>query len=119
MPDSPPLLLCVLHPAAAVRSVLLTRCPRGVQTAEVASPAELAAVQTDGPVVVLLDPARTDPAAVLASRHVRPQLVSISDLRLPAKDAGVDAVLPLRRLSEGFLWLLLADLAERRSVLSA
>ena len=100
MSPSTPVLLCVVHPSAAVRAQAAAALPACVATAAAASADALPAQPGDAAVVVLFDPARTAPADVLARFDRRPHLVSISDLRLAAGEVGADQVLPLRRLDE-------------------
>lgn len=113
------LTLCVLHPDPDTRRALLGLCPAGVHVLSAATPAELTTVPPSTVLVVLLDPARTNPAHVVQACAVRPELVSISDLRVAAADVGVDAVLPLRGMTARRLSRLVFDVVQRRTMLSA
>lgn len=110
------MLLCALHPLPDVRREVLSRFPADLRLHEAASPAELRALRPTGTLVVLFDPARTAPADIRSACLVTPELVSISHLRLPAIEAGVDAVLPLRRLTARALSRVLVEAAERRTL---
>jgi hypothetical protein len=106
-------LLCVLHPSAVVRAAVVAVLPAGTLVASAASPAGLPGAPPHAAVVVLLDPALTAPAEVVASFSSRPTVVSISELRLPLQELGVDRVLPFSRLTEGAVRRLLLQVGVR------
>ena len=100
MSPSPSVLLCVVHPSTEVRAQVAAAFPPCVPSATATSADALPAAPDGAAVVVLLDPARTAAAAVVARYDRRPHLVSISDLRVATGEVGVDLVLPLRRIDE-------------------
>lgn len=119
MPQNLDLLLCALHPQLDVREELLAHCPPGSSVVLASSVEELHDLPHASTVVILLDPARSAPADVRRAISQRVELVSISDLRLPLTEIGVDAVLPLRRLTARDLSRLLFDVVQRRTMPSA
>lgn len=119
MPEISDVLLCVLHPQLDVREELLAHCPPGVPVVAASRPDELAGLPPSLIVVVLLDPARTVPREVRQAVGPAAELVSISDLRLPVAELGVDTLLPLRRLTTRDLSRLLFDVLQRRTMAGA
>ena len=119
MPQKHDLLLCALHPQLDVREELLAHCPPGSPVVLAASVEELHDLPPASTLVILLDPTRTAPADVRRAVGQRVELVSISGLRLPIAELGVDAVLPLRRLTARDLSRLLFDVVQRRTLASA
>ena len=117
-PPVPP-VLCVLHPSLDVRAALLALLPSGALVASAASPAGLPSVPATAGVVVLLDPALTSPADAVAALPTRPTVVSISELRLPTSELGVDHVLPLSRITTTTVAQLLLRLGLRPVVAGA
>lgn len=119
MPPTPAVLLCALSPLPDVRRHLLSRCPAGLAVREAATTGELRALPPTGTLVVLFDPARTSPADVRSACPSAAELVAVSDLRLPAAEVGVDATLPLRRLTEADVTRAVFDATERRALAAA
>ena len=117
-PPVPP-VLCVLHPSFDVRAALLALLPSGTLVASAASAAGLPSVPETAAVVVLLDPALTAPAEAVAAFPIRPTVVSISELRLPTSELGVDHVLPLSRVTATTVVQLLLRLGLRPAVAGA
>ena len=118
MPQLSDVLLCVLHPQLDVREELLAHCPAELAVVTASQPDELRGLPAARTVVVLFDPARTVPAEVRQAVGPQGELVSISDLRLPVAEVGVDALLPLRRLTTRDLSRLLFDVVQRRAMAS-
>lgn len=119
MPAFPDLLLCALHPQLDVREELLAHVPPAVPVVTASTVDELHGLPMASTLVVLFDPARTAPSEVRRAAGQQAELVSISDLRLPVAEIGVDAVLPLRRLTARDLSRLLFDVVQRRTMTSA
>lgn len=118
MPEISDVLLCVLHPQLDVREELLAHCPPGPPVVMASTVEELHGLPVSSTVVVLFDPARSAPEAVRRAVGQQVELVSISDLRLPVAEVGVDALLPLRRLTTRDLSRLLFDVVQRRAMAS-
>lgn len=95
----PVIAAVVVSASAALVSAVRAGCPEEVELDVLASADELASLAAAPPDVVLLDPVETAPAAVVAALGRRPVLVSVSDLEIPDDEVGVDARLPLRRLT--------------------
>lgn len=106
-------LVCVLHPSSDVRVAILAVLPAGTLVASAATPSELPGAPAQAPVVVLLDPALTAPAEAVAAFATRPTVVSLSELRLPLAELGVDHQLPLSRVTEGAVLRLLLHVGLR------
>lgn len=98
---------------------MLSRCPAGLAVREAATPAELADLPRTGTLVVFFDPARTSATDVRSACRSAPELVSISELRLPAAEVGIDAALPLSRLTEHELSRVVSDAIERQALADA
>ena len=109
----PPTVLCVVHPSPEVREDVLAVLPSCTPSTSAATPAALPPAPDGAAVVVLLDPTLTAPADVVAAFPARPTVVSISELRLPLSDLGVDHVLPRSRLTERAVLQLLLRLGLR------
>ena len=116
MPTTPAALLCVVHPLPDVRRQVLSHFPDGLSVCEAATVAELSAWPSTGTRVVLFDPARTAPADVREAGAGPAELVSISELRLPVPEVGVDAARPLRRISAQELARVVFEATERQTL---
>lgn len=93
------MLLCVVHPSAAVREEVTAAAPSWVAVTAGADVRDLSWSTSPEVVVVALDPARTSPADVVGVLGGRPHVLSISNLYLDVPDPAVDSTLPLRRLT--------------------
>lgn len=108
-----PPLLCVVHPSQEVRAEILAVLSPTSPTTSAATPGALPSPPPGVAVVLLLDPTLTVPAEAVAAFATRPTIVSISELRLPLADLGVDHVLPRSRLTERAVLQLLLRLGLR------